>query len=65
MAHTVDSRPTENPDRITVAAPVWEDSATSFTGRLVVEVKCSVRIWMTEARMRPNRTAKNGFQLSM
>ncbi len=38
IAQTVDSRPTENPERIVVAGPVWEDSAISFTGFRLVEV---------------------------
>src|SRR6185503_11031213 len=65
MAHTVDSRPVANPARMVVAGPVCEASAISCTGLRLVEVKCSVRTWMTEARIRPNSTARNGFQLSM
>ncbi len=56
IAQTVDSRPTENPERIVVAGPVWEDSAISFTGCRSVEVKCSVSRWMTLARTSPMTT---------
>src|SRR5919198_1039122 len=59
IAHTVDSRPVANPDRMTVAGPVTEDSAMSLTGLRVVEVKCSVRTWMRLARTRPMNTAQN------
>ena len=58
-AHTVDSMPTEKPDRIVVAAPVLEAFAISWTGARVVSVKCCVRTWMTAERARPMRTAKN------
>src|SRR3954453_21834983 len=60
--HTVDSRPIENPARIVVAAPVCDAAATSCTGLRSVEVKYSVRTWMTAARIRPNDTAMPGFQ---
>ena len=41
--YTADSKPTEIPAKITVAAPVSEDAATSLTGRLPVSVKYPVR----------------------
>ena len=56
-AHTVDSMPTENPDRIVVAAPVLDAFAISCTGARVVSVKCCVRTWMTADRARPISTA--------
>ena len=37
--YTADSRPSEMPDRMTVAGPVSEDLATSSTGRRLVSVK--------------------------
>ena len=37
-AHTVDSIPTANPERMVVAGPVWDASAISCTGLRVVEV---------------------------
>ena len=37
-AHTVDSMPTEKPDRIVVAAPVLEAFAISWTGRKLLDV---------------------------
>jgi hypothetical protein len=60
IAHTVDSRPTENPDRIVVAGPVCVASAISCTGRNFVSVKYCVRIWITLARINPIRTARAG-----
>jgi hypothetical protein len=59
-AHTVDSRPTENPDRIVVAGPVFVASAISRTGLYFVSVKYCVRTWITLARISPNRTAIAG-----
>ena len=59
---TVDSRPTENPLSTVVAGPVTVDSAISCTGRRFVSVKCWVSTWITLARIRPNATAKPGFQ---
>ena len=41
---TADSKPTETPARITVAGPVFEDAATSFTGRFPTSVKKPVSI---------------------
>jgi hypothetical protein len=58
IAHTVDSSPEEKPDRMVVAGPVVEDSAISRTGLRRVDVKCSVRSWMTLANRRPNKTAQ-------
>ena len=60
---TVDSRPSEKPDRIVVAGPVTVDSAISWTGLNFVSVKYCVRIWITEASTSPISTAANGFQL--
>jgi hypothetical protein len=57
---TVDSRPIAKPDRIVVAGPVWVDSAISCTGLYFVSVKYCVRIWITLARISPNRTATAG-----
>ena len=37
--YTADSRPSEMPDRMTVAGPVSDDLATSSTGRRLVSVK--------------------------
>ncbi len=37
--NTADSKPTDRPDRITVAAPVSDDLPTSRTGRCSVAVK--------------------------
>src|SRR2546425_11314699 len=59
MAHTVDSSPVANPDRIVVAGPVNDDSAISLTGLRLVEVKCSVKSWITLAGISPNATAQN------
>ncbi len=42
-AHTLDSIPTANPDRISVALPVSADFTISFTGGFFVEVKYEVR----------------------
>ena len=61
MAHTVDSSPVANPDRIVVAGPVSEDSAISFTGFRLVDVKCSVSSWITEARIRPKSKARQAL----
>ncbi len=63
--HTVDSSPTENPDRIVVAGPVRVDSAISWTGLNFVSVKYCVSTWITEASTRPNATAIAGFNESM
>ena len=45
------------PDRMTVAAPVCELAATSFTGRRLVSVKYPVSSWMALASTRPISTA--------
>ena len=50
-----------NPDSTTVAGPVRELSAISFTGRYLVEVKYSVRYWISPASTTPMRTAQNAF----
>ena len=42
---------------MTVAAPVLEDAATSFTGRLPTSVKKPVRSWIAAARTIPINTA--------
>ena len=47
------SRPSEKPDRISVAGPVCEAWATSVTGRLSVPVKYSVSRPMTSASTTP------------
>ena len=60
--HTVDSSPTENPDRIVVAGPVTVASAISCTGLYFASVKYCVRTWINDARMRPISTAANGRQ---
>jgi hypothetical protein len=57
---TVDSSPTEKPERIVVAGPVCVDSAISWTGLYFVSVKYCVRIWMMLASTRPSRTAIAG-----
>jgi hypothetical protein len=60
--HTVDSSPTENPDRIVVAGPVTVDSAISWTGLYFASVKYCVRTWISDARTRPITTAAHGRQ---
>ena len=52
--YTADSRPSEMPDRMTVAGPVSDVLATSSTGRRSVSVKYAVNCWMTTARMMPD-----------
>ena len=42
---------------MTVAEPVWEEAATSFTGRLPVSVKKPVSTWIAAARTIPMITA--------
>ena len=65
IAQTVDSSPTENPDRIVVAGPVCVDSAISCTGLYFVSVKYCVRIWIMLARTSPISTATAGRRSSM
>ncbi len=55
--YTADSRPTEMPDRMTVAGPVSELSPMSLTGRREVSVKYPVSSWIALASTRPMRTA--------
>ena len=55
--YTADSRPTEMPDRITVAAPVAELSPISLTGLRLVSVKYPVSNWMALASTSPTITA--------
>ena len=57
--YTADSKPTDTPARMTVAAPVLEEAATSFTGRLPTSVKKPVNIWIAAARRIPITTAPN------
>ncbi len=59
--YTPDSRPSEMPDRMTVAAPVSEVSATSLTGRRTVSVKYPVNCWMSTASTTPMTTATNAI----
>jgi hypothetical protein len=61
----VDSSPVAKPDRMVVAGPVNDDSAISWTGLRRVDVKCSVRIWITLARSSPMTTATKGRRVSM
>jgi len=42
--YTADSNPTDTPARMTVAAPVLDEAATSFTGRFPTSVKKPVNI---------------------
>ena len=49
--------PVATPDRMTVAAPVVELSAISFTGLRLVSVKYPVSSWMALARTSPMTTA--------
>ena len=57
IAYTDDSSPAAVPERTTVAGPVSDDSAISFTGPYSVPVKYSVSRLSAWARMRPTSTA--------
>src|SRR5581483_536063 len=65
MAHTLDSRPEEVPERTVVAGPVRAASAISRTGSRSVDVKYSVRWLTTCASTRPTTTAPKHFQPSL
>src|SRR5512139_3059173 len=52
-AHTLDSIPTDKPDRIVVAGPVSVDSTISLTGGFLVDVKYEVNGLNATARPTP------------
>src|SRR5512136_771743 len=52
-AHTLDSMPTDRPERIVVAGPVSVDSTISLTGGFFVEVKYEVNGLNATARPTP------------
>src|SRR5512139_2589749 len=52
-AHTLDSIPTDKPERIVVAGPVSVDSTISLTGGFFVDVKYEVKGLNATARPTP------------
>jgi len=54
--------PLDVPDKMTVAGPVSEASAMSWTGRRFISVKYPVSNWMALASTMPMNTAPSEIQ---